>query len=87
MPCRADVEAEIADLRAQRPALVAAVRQADATALDALDALDAARSHLDDCAVRAREARRWADGQADRLRAWDRAIADAHADLARLPAA
>ena len=86
-PTAADLVAEIADLQAQRPALAARVVQADQTAIEALDALDAARSHLDRCTVAAREARRWADRAADRLRQWDRAIAEAHADLARRQAA
>ena len=86
-PTAAGLLAEIADLQAQRPALSARVHQADDTAVAALDALDAARAHLDGCTVAAREARRWADAQADRLRAWDRAIADAQADLAQWQAA
>ena len=83
----ADLLAEIADLQRQRPALAARLVQADDTAVAALDVLDAARSHLDTCTVAAREARRWADAQADRLRQWDRAIAEAQADLARRQAA
>ena len=86
-PTAADLLAEIADLQRQRPALRARAHQADQTAIEALDALDAARSHLDVCAVAARRARHWADAAADRLRAWDRAIADAQADLAQCQAA
>jgi len=86
-PTAADLLAEIADLQAQRPALSARVHQADDTALEALTALDAARAHADTCTVAAREARRWANAAADRLRAWDRAIAEAQADLAQRQAA
>ena len=86
-PTAADLLAEIADLQAQRPALRARVHQADDTALEALTALDAARSHYDGCTVAAREARSWANAAADRLRAWDRAIAEAQADLAQWQAA
>lgn len=83
----ADVQAELADLTAQRPALAARVTATDATALDALDALDAARRHLDGCTVRARAARQGANVAADRLRAHDRAITEVYADLRALGAA
>jgi hypothetical protein len=81
----ADLRAELADLLRQRPALLAAARVTEDTALQALDALAAARAHYDRCTLAARDARRFADGAADRLRRHDRALADVRADLATLP--
>ncbi len=86
-PSAADLRAELADLTAQRRALVARAHATDATATDALDALDAARHALDGCHLRARDARHWANVAADAVRAHDRAITEVYADLRALGAA
>jgi hypothetical protein len=82
----ADLRAELADLLRQRPALCAAARVTEDTALQALDALAAARAHYDydRCTMAARDARCFADRAADRLRKHDAALAEIRAELAGL---
>ena len=81
-----DLRAEYQDLQRQRPALVAACHTTQATADGALEALEAARAHYDRAVRTCRDARRWADTAADRLRRHDAAIAEVRAELAALPA-
>lgn len=80
-----DLHAEYQDLQRQRPALVVAVRTCEETAAGACETLNSARTHYDRAVRACRDARRWADVAADRLRRHDAALAEVRAELIALP--